>query len=179
MSLPRPYRGDGYDSTNSSHAGLALLTRKIFWISLIAEGSLQIASGVLLRNVSAVNHENEHRGKSLRELSRQFDPLGVCLSTPGLILLVYSLTSGNQAGWNTGGVIAPLILAICLLSAFILVELRVSSHPLVPRYLWSDRNKSIGCAIAALTYGVWQGSNYLLTLELQGMLAPFGQSDIS
>jgi len=90
------------------------------------------------------------------------------LSTPGLILLVYSLTTGNQAGWGTGKVIATLVIAICLLCAFAIVELRISRHPLIPRYLWCEKNKLIGCSLAALTYAVWQGANYLLTLELQG-----------
>ncbi|KAI5242560.1 hypothetical protein E4T42_07641 [Aureobasidium subglaciale] len=140
--------------------------RWIFWFSLIVEGALQALSIILLR--SFTNSGGSNQGKDTTQIVSMFDPIGIVFSTPGLILLVYSLTSGNQSGWNTAGVIVPLILAAILLCAFVLTEVRFSSHPLIPRYLWSDRAKMTGCVLAAFTYAVWQGSNYLLTLELQG-----------
>lgn len=90
----------------------------------------------------------------MTQLLRKFDPLGIMLSTPELILLVYSLTSANQARWSTGKVIAPLIISVCLLCAFVFVELRISTYPLIPHYFWPDRAKYLGCANAALTYAV-------------------------
>lgn len=54
-----------------------------------------------------------------------------------------------------------------LLAIFVFVELKVFPDQILPRYLWDDRIKVLGCAVAALTYAVWQGSNYLLTLQLQ------------
>lgn len=53
--------------------------------------------------------------------------------------------------------------------------MRFAAHPLIPIYLWSDTIKISGCVIAAFTYAVWQGANYLLTLQLQGQ-KPFHQN---
>ena len=99
----------------------------------------------------------------------RLDALGTFFSVSGLILLVYGLTTGNVHGWDKADVIATLIVAVVLLAIFIFVELKVSSDPILPRYLWGGRIKVLGCAAAALTYAVWQGSNYLLTLQLQSI----------
>lgn len=89
------------------------------------------------------------------------------MSIVALILLVYGLTTGNVHGWDKADVIATLVVSVVLLAAFAFVQLRFSSDPILPRYLWNDRIKMLACLMAALTYAIWQGSNYLLTLELQ------------
>lgn len=99
----------------------------------------------------------------------RLDALGTFFSVSGLILLVYGLTNGNVHGWDKADVIATLVVAVALLSIFVFVEFKVSPDPILPRHLWDDRIKVLGCAVAALTYAVWQGSNYLLTLQLQSM----------
>lgn len=95
------------------------------------------------------------------------DPAGTCLSIVALILIVYGLTTGNVHGWDKADVIATLVVSVVLLAAFAFVQLRFSADPILPRYLWNDRIKMLGCLMVALTYAIWQGSNYLLTLELQ------------
>lgn len=105
---------------------------------------------------------------SLAEIVRRLDPWGTVSSIAGLILLVFSLTSGNQYGWSSATTLAPLIIAVVLLVVFVVVEIKVSTFPLVPRSLQSSNTLQLSCAMAALTYGVWQGANYVLTLELQG-----------
>lgn len=102
----------------------------------------------------------------------RLDALGTFFSVSGLVLLVYGLTTGNVHGWDKADVIATLIVALALLATFVFVELKVSSDPVLPRYLWDDRIKVLGCAVAALAYAMWQGSNYLLTLQLQSMCCP-------
>ena len=141
---------------------------QIFWISLIVEGALEIAAiALLLTNnlPSAVSTANN----KWSNLYVRLDVLGTFFSVSGLILLVYGLTTGNVHGWDKADVIATLVVAVVLLAIFVFVELKVSLDPILPRYLWSDRIKVLGCAVAALTYAVWQGSNYLLTLQLQSM----------
>lgn len=100
-------------------------------------------------------------------LVTRLDFVGTLTSLAGLILLVYGLTSGNADSWNAPQVISTLVIAGVLLLVFVFAESKISADPILPRYLWGDRIKMLGCASAALTYAVWQGANYLLTLELQ------------
>lgn len=126
---------------------------------------------MLLRDIKGAtprNTDGVRKIPPLREILLQIDPLGTTLSIPGLVLLIYGLTSGNIIGWDTGAVIGTIVAAVFLLAGFVFVEARIASHPLVPRYLWTGANLAVGCGLAALTYAVWQGANYFLTIELQG-----------
>ncbi|KAM3487043.1 hypothetical protein MY3957_009668 [Beauveria namnaoensis] len=154
--------------------------RWIFWLSLVVEGSLEIVALVFLFTdnlpgapTSAPKDKNGRLKWS--ELATRLDPAGTCLSIVALILLVYGLTTGNVHGWGEADVVATLVVSVVLVAVFALVQLKFSSDPILPRYLWSDRIKMLGCLMAALTYAIWQGSNYLLTLELQS----FGFSPLS
>lgn len=151
------------------------LTLQIFWFTLIAEGTLQLLVMILMRH-STKSTSDDNPPHSTPSLLSHFDPLGISLSIPGLILFVYGLTTGNLNGWSEASVVATLVISVLLLAAFVFVELKVAQHPLIPRYLWSDRIKASGCLIAALTYAVWQAANYLLTLELQGLASPHSTS---
>ncbi|RAH48785.1 MFS general substrate transporter [Aspergillus brunneoviolaceus CBS 621.78] len=111
----------------------------------------------------------------LATLHTRLDLPGTLLSVAGLILLIYALTTGNIDGWNQANVLTTLILAVVALGVFLVLELRFSADPILPRYMITDRGKALGCASAALTYAVWQGSNYLLTLQLQS----FGYSALA
>lgn len=142
-------------------------TPQIFWISLIVEGALEIAAIALLLTNNLPGAVSTTTNNKWANLHIQLDALGTFFSVSGLILLVYGLTTGNVHGWDKADVIATLVVAVVLLAIFVFVELKISSDPILPRYLWGDRIKILGCAVAALTYAVWQGSNYLLTLQLQ------------
>lgn len=135
---------------------------QIFWFLLIFEGTLEILAIIILPPSGNASRIPWSR------LPSRTDLLGSSLSLTGLVLLVYALTAGNSKGWAAADVISCLIIGICALVAFIFVELNIAAYPLLPRYLWSDKIKLSGCALAALTYGVWMGVNYLLALELQG-----------
>jgi EmrB/QacA subfamily drug resistance transporter len=62
---------------------------------------------------------------------RRFDLAGAVSVTAGLSILVYALVDAQRAGWGSLQTIALLALAIALLVAFALVELRADA-PLVP-----------------------------------------------
>ncbi|PSR81371.1 aminotriazole resistance protein [Coniella lustricola] len=145
----------------------SLLTwRWIFWFTIILEGSLAVLAMILFHNVEA-----PHQKRSLRldHVLAQSDPIGTGLSTPGLILLVYALTAGNQVGWSNASVISTLALAVVLLLAFVIVEKKIARYPFVPPHLWKTGSLGVGCALTAITYAVWQGANYFLTIQLQDL----------
>ncbi|KAG8156743.1 hypothetical protein KVR01_013348 [Diaporthe batatas] len=138
--------------------------RWIFWFPLILEGFLAILTILLFPN----KESSSRKVLSLGEIIERSNPVGTGLSIPGLILLVYALTAGNQSGWSDASVVGTLVAAVVLLAAFFFVEKKLARFPFVPRHLWNSSSLAIGCGLAAITYAVWQGANYFLTLQLQG-----------
>ncbi|KAI1348882.1 aminotriazole resistance protein [Xylaria sp. FL0043] len=139
--------------------------RWIFWFPLIVEGTLNILALILFRKQSP----GSAGSLSLVQILERVDPLGTALSIPGLILLIYSLTSGNILGWSNGGVIGTLATAVVLLAGFVFVEAKLARYPFVPGHLWKTTDLPSACALAAITYAVWQGANYFLALQLQDL----------
>ncbi|KAJ8502791.1 hypothetical protein ONZ45_g11427 [Pleurotus djamor] len=71
--------------------------------------------------------------------SRRIDFAGVTILTAGLILFVYAISDGSEAGWQTPQVITTLILSVVLIIAFFFVE-RFVSDPALPPSIWSNKN---------------------------------------
>src|SRR5947209_18236611 len=63
--------------------------------------------------------------------TRHFDAAGAITVTAGLSLLAYALLDASSAGWGSTRIIGLLSLAVLLLVAFVLIQLR-SRAPLVP-----------------------------------------------
>jgi uncharacterized membrane protein len=137
----------------------------VFWFPLIIEGLLAVLAMFLFRSTYTPGRE---QSLSLKQIIERSNPVGTGLSVPGLILLVYALTAGNEVGWSDASVIATLVAAVVMLLAFIASEKKLARNPFVPRSLWKSSHLAVGCALAAITYAVWQGANYFLTLQLQG-----------
>ena len=144
---------------------LSNVAHQIFWFPLILEGLLAVLAIFLFRSIEAPSREHS---LTLKQVIERSNPIGTGLSIPGLILLVYALTSGNEVGWSDGSVIGTLVAAAVLLVSFGYVEAKLAKYPFVPRHLWKTSDLSMGCILAAITYAVWQGANYFLTLQLQG-----------
>ncbi|KAJ8516155.1 hypothetical protein ONZ45_g6509 [Pleurotus djamor] len=104
-----------------------LLTwRWIFWILSMVVIPLAILAFVLAPNFKT---ESDATLKSM-------DWLGLVTITLSLILFIYSVTEGNEKGWATGGILAPLIISIFLLPVFGYIETKVAD-PLIPPAVWS------------------------------------------
>jgi EmrB/QacA subfamily drug resistance transporter len=69
-------------------------------------------------------------GKDPTEV-KGFDIPGAVSVTAGLGLLVYAMVKASQEGWGTSSTIIRLAIAVALLGAFIVIELR-TKHPLLP-----------------------------------------------
>jgi len=75
---------------------------------------------------------------------KKFDLLGVLLSITGIALFCSSLTIAGDApkGWNTGYVIAMLVLGAVLMVGFVGWE-AFYRYPLMPLHVWKDKNFSL------------------------------------
>jgi EmrB/QacA subfamily drug resistance transporter len=73
------------------------------------------------------------------EAHQKLDVLGAIAVTASLMLAVYAVVGGNQAGWLSGQTLGLLGAAAVLLVAFIAIEARVPA-PLMPLSLFAIRN---------------------------------------
>ena len=81
--------------------------------------------------------------------SSSHDIAGAFTITASLMLAVYAIVNGNEAGWRSAETIYMLLVAVGLLVAFILIEQRVKT-PLVPLGLFRLRNLAISNITAVL-----------------------------
>jgi EmrB/QacA subfamily drug resistance transporter len=102
--------------------------------------------------------------------TRSYDVLGALSVTAGLVLLVYAMVNTNQYGWGSVQTIGELIGSGVLLLAFVTIEARFASQPLVPLRIFRSRTRS-GANVVALLVGLTIfGVFFFLTLYMQQVL---------
>jgi EmrB/QacA subfamily drug resistance transporter len=102
--------------------------------------------------------------------TRSYDVMGAVTATAGLVLLVYTLVNTNTYGWSSARTIGGLIGAGVLLVAFLVIEARFATSPLVPLGIFRSRTLSGANAVALLLgLGIF-AVFYFLTLYMQQVL---------
>ena len=71
------------------------------------------------------------RRSRARRAPRHFDAAGAVTVTAGLSLLVYAIVDANNAGWGSTQTLGLGAIALGLIAAFVVIELRTKA-PLVP-----------------------------------------------
>lgn len=110
----------------------------------------------------------------LRERSSEgrmrFDLLGFVLVAVGLATTLYALSNASIYGWSSPSVFVPLIVGLCMLALFVLVEIRKATRgkqPLVQLRLFANGPfLSSNIANALITFAFF-GSLILLPIYLQ------------
>jgi EmrB/QacA subfamily drug resistance transporter len=99
---------------------------------------------------------------------RRLDLAGLILSTTGLGSLAYGLIrAGQLASWNPASVWATITAGLVLLTAFVLVELRIREPSFDPRLLAQRRFSGGNFALAALFFAM-TGSGFYAAFYMQG-----------
>ncbi|KAH8675195.1 major facilitator superfamily transporter [Ilyonectria robusta] len=96
----------------------------------------------------------------------KLDFAGAGLSTAGLILLSFVLSSGGEYGWGKAFVIVLLVLSVGLIVLFTYVEKKVS-NPIMPLSLWKLDNFAALWIGGFVSYGGYQTTIYYTTLITQ------------
>jgi EmrB/QacA subfamily drug resistance transporter len=84
-----------------------------------------------------------------RDLTRRLDWAGAMLVTVALLVAVYAVVNGNEAGWMSARTLGLLAAALVLGALFIAVERRVA-QPLMPPGLFAHRNLAVANASGVL-----------------------------
>src|SRR5580700_8003185 len=100
-------------------------------------------------------------------LTTPFDALGFCLLSPGLALLLYSLSEvGTTGSFTSTSVLVSFVLGVVLMAGFILRAIN-AKHPLLDLHPFKNRNFAIGNICIFVIGATLFGSMFLLPIYYQ------------
>lgn len=140
--------------------GGALTTLSWHWIFLV---NLPIGVGVYvysLRLLPAV---------AAKGAGQRLDIGGALSITLALMLAVYAIVNGNEAGWGSARTLGQLGLAALLLAAFLAIEARVPA-PLMPLAFFRLRNLATANVVAVLWAAAMFAWFFIAALYMQLVL---------
>ncbi len=100
---------------------------------------------------------------------RNFDIPGALTLTVGQMVLVYGVVQSGLRGWHAGLALGPILVGLAMLAAFMVIEARFASDPLIPfKDLTKELNVANGIVLlfSAALFPMW----YLSSLYLQQVL---------
>jgi len=100
---------------------------------------------------------------------RHLDIAGAVTVTSSLMLAVYAIVNGNEAGWTSGRTIGLLAVAVALLAIFLTIESRVRA-PLMPLSLFRLRNVAVANVVGVLWAAAMFAWFFLSALYMQLVL---------
>ncbi|KVP10059.1 disulfide bond formation protein DsbA [Burkholderia ubonensis] len=101
--------------------------------------------------------------------SARLDVAGAVTVTASLMLAVYGIVNGNEAGWLSTQTVALVGAAAALLALFVAIEARVA-HPLMPLTLFAKRNVALANVIGVLWAAAMFAWFFLSALYMQRVL---------
>ncbi|WP_179401671.1 DHA2 family efflux MFS transporter permease subunit [Burkholderia guangdongensis] len=99
----------------------------------------------------------------------RLDVAGAMAVTTSLMLAVYAVVHGNEAGWTSAQTLVQLGMAIVLAIAFLVIESRVS-HPLMPLRLFALRNVATANVVGVLWAAALFAWSFISALYMQRVL---------
>ncbi len=99
----------------------------------------------------------------------RLDVAGAVTVTAALMIAVYAIVNGNEAGWTSGQTVGLLAAAAVLMAVFLAIEARVSA-PLMPLGLFKLRNLAVSNVVGILWAGAMFAWFFLSALYLQLVL---------
>ena len=103
------------------------------------------------------------------ETAPRLDVAGAVTVTASLMLAVYAVVNGNQAGWTSAQTLGLLAASAFLLGVFLIVEARVAA-PLMPLGLFRLRNVATANVVGVLWAAAMFAWFFLSALYLQRVL---------
>jgi EmrB/QacA subfamily drug resistance transporter len=102
--------------------------------------------------------------------NQKLDVAGAVTVTLSLLLAVYAIVDGNEAGWGSLETVGLLVLSALLMALFLAIELRVAA-PLMPLGLFRLRNLTIANVAGVLWAAAMFAWFFLSALYMQLVLA--------
>lgn len=164
-----PERRAGAIAAWSASAGLGvaigpvlggLLIDHFWWGSVFLINLPIVAAGLIGAALVVPNPRSPQR--------RRIDPLGLSLSTLGLLGVTYGLIEGGQAGgWDRWQVWGSIVAGVLLITAFLYSEWKAANPSFDPRLFRNRRFAAGNVGMAALFLTI-TGQSFYITFYLQG-----------
>ena len=94
------------------------------------------------------------------------DLRGLGLASAGLLGIVWGLVRGNDHGWTSPGIVAPIVAGVVLLAVFVAWELRAPA-PMLPMRFFRNRTFTLSNVASLLMFFGMFGSIFLLAQYFQ------------
>nr|WP_057926142.1 DHA2 family efflux MFS transporter permease subunit [Burkholderia ambifaria] len=140
--------------------GLLTSTLSWHWIFLV---NLPIGIAVYAMCVALLPRMRAPAGAA------RLDVAGAITVTASLMLAVYGIVGGNEAGWLSTQTVVLIGAAAVLLALFVAIEARVA-HPLMPLTLFAARNVALANVIGVLWAAAMFAWFFLSALYMQRVL---------
>ncbi|MGW4897905.1 MFS transporter [Kitasatospora sp. NPDC004240] len=98
-----------------------------------------------------------------------YDVAGAITGTLAVLLLVFTVTEAEGAGWLSGRTLGSLAVVVALFAAFLVIESR-TAHPLVRLGIFRNGGVARANLIAFALMGSYAGFQFVVTLYLQRLL---------
>ena len=140
-----------------------ILTQYLSWRWILF---VNVPIGIALFTVARLRlHESKADGPR-----RRLDLAGAATVTGALFLLVYAISHTDVVPWTATSTLVVLLASLVLFLAFVAIEAKVASHPLVPLRLFRVRSVT-GANLVMFCFGVGTFAMwFFLSLFLQQVL---------
>lgn len=130
------------------------------WVLFVNVPIAAIAIPLVLRSIPATQKGPRPR----------LDIAGAALITASMTTLVYAVVRTDTYAWGSPQTIGTLLLALLLGTAFVVVEQRLATAPLVRLGILRNRGLLVACIVIFLVVSGQFGAFYFASLYLQGVL---------
>ncbi|KAG0329890.1 hypothetical protein BG004_002231 [Podila humilis] len=100
---------------------------------------------------------------------RRIDYLGVFLFIGGIVCVVYYLSESNTMGWGSAKTLAPFLVGLALLAAFVFLELRID-YPIMPFHIWRSRRFFSSVIVIICVTSTYNSMIFYTSLTFQNVL---------
>ncbi|UJW31553.1 MFS transporter [Saccharothrix sp. AJ9571] len=141
-----------------------VLTEYLSWRStlLINVPIGAVAIVLAVRYLAGHDRPTERQGR--------LDVAGAVLATLGLAALTYGVAHSHTVGWSAAPTLVSLLTGAGALAAFVLVEARFPTVPIVPLRLFRSRATGLGNVVMLLAGACLNPMWFFLTLSMQNVL---------
>jgi EmrB/QacA subfamily drug resistance transporter len=94
------------------------------------------------------------------------DVPGALTATAGLSTLVFAIIQGTESGWTSPLIVGSFTLAVALLAAFVVIELRVSD-PMLPLHFFRNRDFTGSVLVIGLMFFAGPATFFFMTQFFQ------------